>query len=189
MLDNIKFAAKTTTITLLACGASTVITFIQLVIFGTENSNLLMMNPLTSGYLHLGMAHLFSNAVILFLSLCSDVNREYNALKIFYITVLIELVYLPAEIAGVSEIAIGISGTGYFLLSRYLFSWKEKSHIGIGIALLLALIEFNGLFSKSVTEDSAHWVHLLGIAFGYFSIRPLGEKLTSFKLAIPQKKV
>jgi len=180
MLSNLKFAAKTTFVILLMCAASTLLTFIQLTLFGIEYSDLLMMNPLTSGYLHLSVVHLVSNAIILFLALCSDINKEYNALKIFYVTIIIEMIYLPVEIINLSQIAIGISGTGYFLVSRYFFNWKEKSWLGVCIVLLLTMVEFNGMFSTSSPDDSAHIVHLIGIVLGFISLAH--ERKKSFKL-------
>lgn len=181
IFSNLKFAAKTTAITLLVCGISTLLAFIELGVFGIDYSNLLTMNPLTSGYLHLGIVHLVSNTIILFLALCSDINRGYNALRIFYVTVLIELVYLPAEIAGISEIAIGISGTCYFLVSRYFLTWKEKSWMGICIVFLIAGTELDEMFSISSPDDSAHMVHIIGIMFAYFSL--VLERKRFFKLA------
>jgi hypothetical protein len=189
IFSNLKFAAKTTAITLLACGASTLLIFIELGIFGVDYSDLLTMNPLTSGYLHLGIVHLVSNAIILFLALCSDINRNYNALRIFYVTVLIELVYLPAELAGISEIAIGMSGTCYFLVSRYFLTWKEKPWMGICIVFLIVMTELNEMLSKSSTDNSAHMVHIIGVVFAYFSIHLTGEKLTQIKLTPTHKKV
>lgn len=185
MLSNIKFAAKTTFIILLMCGASTLLTFIQLTLFGIEHSNLLMMNPLTSGYLHLSVVHLVSNAIILFLALCSDTNKEFNAIKIFYVTIIIELIYLPVEIINLSQIAIGISGTGYFLVSRYFFSWKEKTGLGVCIIFLLTAVEINGMFPTSVPDDAAHLVHFIGIVLGYISF--VSERKNSFKLLNVQK--
>lgn len=175
LFSNLKFAVKTTAITILACGASTLLTFIGLGLFGIDYSDLLTMNPLTSGYLHLGIVHLISNTIILFLALCSDINKEYNAVRVFYITVLIELFYLPAEIAGISEIAIGMSGTCYFLVSRYFFTWKEKPWIGICIVFLIAGTEIEGMLSATSSDDSAHMVHIIGIMFAYFSL-VLGSK-------------
>lgn len=165
------------------CGASTLLTFIELTLFGIQNSDLLMMNPLTSGYLHLSVVHLISNTIILFFALCSDTNKEYNAMKIFYVTIIIELIYLPLEIVYPSQIAIGISGTGYFLVSRYFFSWKEKTWLGVCIIFLLTAVEINGMFSTSVPDDSAHLVHIIGIVFGFISLAH--ERKKSFKLVTP----
>lgn len=168
MRDNLKFAFKTIGIVILFCGASTLLTFIQLMIFGEDNSNLLMMNPLLSGYLHLSVPHFVSNMMLMFLALCSDVNQRYTALKIFYVTLIIEMIYLPIEVIELSQIAIGISGTCYFLISRFFFSWKQKAWLGASIAVALALIEFNGFFSAP--NDAAHGVHLIGILLGYLSL-------------------
>lgn len=175
--SNSKSAAKTTAITLLGCGASSLITFIQLGLFGLNYSDLLMMNPLTSGYLHIGLGHLASNMIVLFLALRLGINQGYNALKIFYITIGMELIYLPLEILEISQIAIGISGTCYFLVSRYFFSWQQKAWLGNSIILLLATIELNGIFSQSDSSDFAHIVHLIGIGFGYTSLILDREKI------------
>ena len=181
MRDNLKFAFKTTGLTALACGAATVLTFIQLMIVGEDNSNLLMMNPLLSGYLHLSIPHFASNMLLVFLALCSDINQKYPTLKIFYVTLVIEMIYLPLEVLGLSQIAIGISGTCYFLISRFFFSWREKAWLGASVAVVLALVEFNGFFSAP--DDAAHGVHLLGILLGFLSLSK--ERKTSPKL-LPQ---
>lgn len=181
MIGNLKFSLKNTGITILGCGAATVLTFIQLMIFGEDASNILMMNPFLSGYLHLSILHFASNSVLIFFALCSDTNRKYDALKILGITVLMELIYLPLEILDISRIAIGISGTGYFLLSRFFFNWKEKAWLGASIAVALTLIEFSGFFAGP--EDAAHGMHILGIALGYISL--LRERRYSLKL-LPQ---
>jgi hypothetical protein len=116
--------------------------------------------------------------ILIFLALCSRVNQGYGVLKIYAITFLMELIYLPLEIAEVSRIAIGISGTCYFLISRFFFSWKEKAWLGACIVIALASVEFWGFFYAA--DDAAHGVHIMGIIFGYFSIRR--EMRHSFKL-------
>ena len=181
MRDNLKFSLKTTGLTILACGAATVLTFIQIMIIGEDNSNLLMMNPLLSGYLHLSVPHFISNMLLIFLALCSDINQKYTLLKIFYVTLIIEMIYLPLEVLELSQIARGISGTCYFLISRFFFSWREKAWLGASIAVVLALIEFNGFFSAP--DDAAHGVHLLGIFLGFISLPR--ERKSSPKL-LPQ---
>ncbi len=182
MRENLKFAFKTTGLTMLACGAATILTFIQLMIVGEDNSNFLMLNPILGGYLHLSVPHFASNMFLLFLALCSDINQKYTPKKIFYITLIIELIYLPFELLEISQIAIGISGTCYFLISRFFFSWREKAWLGASIAVVLALIEFSGFFSAP--GDAAHGVHLLGILLGFLSL-PRESRSSTPKL-LPQ---
>lgn len=168
-MSSTSLSVKTTGMTILFCGAATFFIFIQVVIFGPKSSNLIMMNPLLSGYLHLSMTHFLLNMAILLVALLPEINRYYSPLKLFYITTIISLLYLPIEALGLTQVAIGISGTCYFLISRYLLSLKEKSSLGmLGIALL-ACIEISGFFGSP--DGAAHGVHLIGMALGFVSLK------------------
>lgn len=168
-MSNVSLSAKTTGITILFCGASTVFIFLQVVVFGINSSNLIMMNPLLSGYLHLSMQHFLLNMGILLLALIPEVNRYYSPLKIFYITTIISLLYLPIEALGLTEVAIGISGTCYFLISRYLLSLENKARLGMLGIVLLASIETWGLSGSP--DGAAHGVHLIGMFLGFISLK------------------
>ena len=168
-MSNVPLSAKTTGMTILFCGAATVFIFLQVVIFGINSSDLIMMNPFLSGYLHLSMEHFLLNMVILLLALIPEVNRYYSPLKIFYITTIISLLYLPIEALGFTEVAIGISGTCYFLISRYLLSLENKAWLGVPGIVLLACIETWGLSGSP--DGAAHGVHLIGMFLGFVSLR------------------
>ena len=168
-MANVSLSAKTTGITILCCGAATVFIFLQVLIFGINSSNFIMMNPFLSGYLHLSIEHFLLNMGILLLALLPEVNRYYSPLKIFYITTIISLLYLPIEALGFTEVAIGISGTCYFLISRYLLSLDNKARLGMLGIVLLACIETWGLSGSP--DGAAHGVHLIGIFLGLVSLR------------------
>ena len=168
-MSNVSLSAKTTGITILFCGAATVFIYLQLVIFGDNRSDLMMMNPLLSGYLHKEWQHFFFNMGILLLALLPGVNRYYSPLKIFYITTIISLLYLPIEALGFTKVAIGISGTCYFLISRYLLSLENKARLGMLGIVLLACIETWGLSGSP--DGAAHGVHLIGMFLGFISLR------------------
>lgn len=166
---NVFSSAKTTGVTILFCGAATAFIFIQIVIFGIKSSDFIMMNPFLSGYLHLSMEHFLLNMGILLLALLPEVNRYYSPLKIFYITTIISLLYLPIEVLGFTEVAIGTSGTCYFLISRYLLSLENKAWLGVSGIVLLACIETWEL--TGYPDGAAHGVHLIGMFLGFVSFR------------------
>ena len=169
MKSNIRGVAQTIGITISICIAATIL----MVISG--GGPLVIMNPFIKGYLHLGLEHFSTNVIILFLVLLSPANRSYNFKKIYIVTVAISLIYLPFEILGFSETSLGLSGTCYFLLSRYFFSWKERSRLGVFIITILALLELGASVNTSI-DKTAHFVHVLGIALGYLSIRYAHKK-------------
>lgn len=161
---NIKGPARTVGITVSICVVSTS----MLVIFG--NVPYILMNPFLKGYLHLSISHFSLNVLMLFVTLLAGVNRSYGFKNIYIITLLIFLIHLPLEMTGISQTALGLSGTCYFLLSRYFFSWKERSLLGVFIIGILALLELGASINMR-DEGTAHSVHIIGIVLGYLSIR------------------
>ena len=148
----------------------------------SDGSKMILMNPFLKGYLHVGFEHAVTNLIMLFAVLLAPVNREYDFKKIYWITLIISLLYLPTELSGISQTALGISGTCYFLLSRYFFSWKERSLLGVFIIGTIALLELGAGINPD-SSNSAHWVHLLGIALGCASIK-YGHKKILAKLGL-----
>lgn len=169
MENRIKEIAKTLGITVSMCIGATAL----MLIF--NGSQWVVMNPFIKGYLHLGIEHFSTNFFILFLVLLSPVNQSYDFRKIYKITLIISLIYLPLEILGLSETALGLSGTCYFLLSRYFFSWKERSRLGVFIISILALLELGASVNTSI-DKTAHLVHVIGIILGYISLRSAHKK-------------
>jgi hypothetical protein len=75
---------------------------------------------------------------------------------------------------------VGISGTCYYLLARYFFTWGNKKNLGKAIILILAAAE---LFAIAENDGAAHGVHLIGILFGYLSLKKsLEETLSNLPL-------
>jgi hypothetical protein len=169
MKSNIKEVARTLGITVAICIAATILMLIS------GGGQLVIMNPFIKGYLHLGLEHFSINMIILFLALLSPINESYDFKKIYKVTVVISLIYLPFEIGGFSETALGLSGTCYFLLSRYFFSWKERGPLGMLIITILALLELGASVNTSI-DKTAHFVHVLGIALGYLSLKYAHKK-------------
>jgi hypothetical protein len=147
---------------------------IVMVLFG--GGKIILMNPFVKGYLHVGFEHALTNFIMLFALLLAPINREYDFKKIYWVTLIISLLYLPTELLGVSQTALGLSGTCYFLLSRYFFSWKERSLLGAFIIGTIALLELGAGINPG-SSNSAHWVHLLGIALGWTSIKYRHKKI------------
>lgn len=164
MKSTIRDIAKTLGVVFVMCAIS------ELAWVISERNPLIEMNPFIKGYIHIGADHFLTNVAILFLALLSPVNKSYDFKKIYRITLIISLIYFPAELFGFSETALGLSGTCYFLLSRYFFSWKQRSQLGAFIIGILALLEL-GASINTPSDKTAHFVHVLGIALGYLSIR------------------
>lgn len=169
MKNRIKDIAKTLGIIFVMCLVS------EIVWIFSERSPFIEMNPFLKGYIHIGFEHFLTNMFILFLALLSPVNATYDFKRIYWITLTISLIYFPAELFGFSETALGLSGTCYFLLSRYFFSWKERSRLGVFIIAILALLEI-GAAINTPEDKTAHLVHVLGIALGYLSIKYTHKK-------------
>ena len=129
--------------------------------------NYIITIPLISGYLHVSLTHFFYNFVALFLFLLPTINNGYNYQDIYFITLMLSLLYLPFVILGFCEPAVGISGTCFFLLSRYLMSFNK-----IQFSLLfLSILIFLELYSIEPNDGVAHIVHFLGILTGCISIK------------------
>jgi len=168
MKNNLIKSAKTTGIVTLFCIASFVVFGLQIAIFGESFSNLLMMNPIISGFLHVGLSHFGCNIIVLFLILLAPINSSYDIKKIFWVTFVISILYLPFPIMGITPAAVGISGTCMFLMTRYFFTWKKYPKIGMAIILLIGISELANILD--VSDGTAHGVHVLGIILGYLSL-------------------
>ncbi len=180
MKERIKFSAKVTGITILFCIAALFVMGIGIAITGKGTETMNMMNPLISGYLHNGLPHFLLNMVLIFLALLAPINSSYDQYKIFWVTTIISFIYFPVELLGITLPAVGISGTCYYLLARYFFTWENKKNLGKAIILILAAAE---LFAIAENDGAAHGVHLIGILFGYLSLKkPLEEALSNLPL-------
>lgn len=167
MKENIKASARTTAFAILLSVAAFIIFAIELWIFPGLDSNTVSMNPFISGFMHGSLSHIGLNAFVLFFVLLSPVNSGYDIKKIAIVTTIISLIYLPVSVLGITKAAIGLSGTCYFLLSRYFFSWKRYKVLGCAIILFLAFAE--GL-ALPKGDGEAHGVHLIGILLGFITL-------------------
>lgn len=160
-------AAKTTGLAFAGCILSFIVFGIQLSIFGENLSNFLLMDPIISGFLHNGIAHFFLNIFLLFLFLLTSVNNNYDIQRIFWITFFLSVAYLPVSVSGLTEPAVGLSGTIYFLMIRWFCSWEKRRKLGIWIISSFLLFELTCLFDS---DGVAHGVHLLGASLGFLSL-------------------
>lgn len=161
-------ALRTLGLIVLACFASFMIHCMQMAILGDDAGNLSMSNPFISGFLHSTINHFITNMVILFLLLLPEVNRDYDFHKILWVTTILSFLYLPITILGITQPAIGISGTWFFLSSRYFLTWKRNPTIGKTIFWILLTAEIFGLTLPS--DGVAHFMHILGSVLGYLSL-------------------
>jgi len=137
-------------------------------LFGDSFAEKVMMIPFISGFIHAGFDHLALNLIMMFALLLPAVNRDYDIKRIFWLTFLISTLYLPLVILGLCPAAVGISGTAYFLLARYLWS-RERYSTAAKIFLVILIIGEIG--SMQDTPDIAHLVHFIGAVLGLVSLR------------------
>ncbi len=168
----ISSATKTSFLVILCTLASFCLFGIQLQIFGQFAANFILMEPIINGFLHTGFSHFAYNITGFFLLLLPLVNQPYEIRKIFKITFFISLIYLPIALLGIYQPAIGLSGTVYFLLTRWLLSW-EKQRFGLIILGFIIIGEASQLFQP---DNIAHGVHLIGVSLGYVSLNEKHRK-------------
>lgn len=159
---------RTLGLIVLCCLASFMIHCMQMAILGDGAGNLSMSNPFISGFLHSNVNHFITNIVILFLFLLPEVNWSYDFSKILWVTTILSFLYLPISIMGITQPAIGISGTWFFLSSRYFLTWSKNPVIGKTIFWVLLTAEIYGLTLPS--DGVAHIMHILGSVLGYLSL-------------------
>ena len=164
---NIK-ALKTTGLVTLACLAAFIIHGLQMLVLGDNAGNLSMSNPFISGFLHSNLNHFFTNIIILFLLLLPGINRDFDFNKILWVTTILSFLYLPITILGITQPAIGISGTWFFLSSRWFLSWNKNPTIGKTIFWILLAAESYSLLLPS--DGVAHIMHIFGSILGYISL-------------------
>jgi hypothetical protein len=75
--------------------------------------------------------------------------------------------YLPVALFGITDPAVGISGTVYFLMTRYFLSMDNKRLGG----LLLSGIILLELMSNTPESRIAYGVHYLGVLMGALSLK------------------
>jgi len=165
-ISKIKIASRTITQILFGCIAAFIISVIMYMIWEDYTEKIFILEPVLSGFLHTDFWHLSGNIFILFLLLLPDINENYRFKNIFLITLIISLAYLPFTFLGIAEEAVGLSGTVYFLMTRWLLSW---SYFKIGI-LLLMIICLGELVLLNDKDQIAHGVHLLGIGMAFLSV-------------------
>ena len=151
-----------------ACLAAFMVFIMQVLFWGEESSNLYMMNPLISGYLHADLSHFATNLLLLFLLMIPAINRSLNFKQLFYITTVLSILYLPISIAGLTPPAIGLSGTCCYLGGRYAWSHKKRGVLVKSFLILLICFELNNFMQP--LDGQAHLMHVLGMTAGVCSI-------------------
>lgn len=136
-------------------------------VLGFSNINYIITIPLISGYLHVDPFHFIYNFLSLYLFLLPRINRRYNYQDIYFITLMLSLLYLPLVITGFCEPAVGISGTCFFLLARYLMSLKPY-YLGLLLFIGVLFLEY---YASEPGDPIAHFVHYFGAILGCISLR------------------
>lgn len=147
----------------LACLLFSLLFFISSQI--TINQNI-SLSPFVSPFIHGDIFHLFTNLIFIFVSVLHPINQGYKLKEIYIISFFIALLYLPISLLEITPIAIGLSGTGYFLMSRACFNWGTT-----GKVIIIGLTISELFFLSDLEDGIAHGVHLIGIILGYISLK------------------
>lgn len=164
-IHRFKSAFTTTAFTSLVVILAFIVFGIFITIGGPQSVSFFLMMPFISGYLHAGIDHFAFNMLIIFLCMLSESNRDLDFKKIYWVTLFISLLYLPVALLGLTAPAIGISGTCYFMLTRYFLRWRRK-HWGVFLLLFLLLCERLG---STPDQNIAYWVHYIGVMLAIFT--------------------
>jgi membrane associated rhomboid family serine protease len=169
MLNRIKFSVKVTLQVLLVSLGAFFVFAIFLAIFGENAQRIVFLNPLINGFMHSGFEHILYNLLLIFLFLLADINRPYDINKIFWVTFLLSCTYLPIALLNITEPAIGVSGTCYFLMSRFFFTREKYKAFNYIIFGILIVAEISTIANN---DGIAHGVHLIGAVIGLISLNP-----------------
>jgi hypothetical protein len=141
--------------------------FIISAIIGHSAFHFLTILPLSSPVIHSSFSHFFQNFLMLFFFLLPTVNIAYNANYLLKIAFLLSLLYLPFVLLGFSDPVIGLSGLGYFLMSRFVLSNQSFRKLVIAFFVLIIIGELSLLGSS---DDIAHGFHLFSAGCGVLTV-------------------
>jgi hypothetical protein len=164
-IHRFKSAFATAAFTSLLVIISFIVFGLFIALFGSQSVNFWLMVPFISGYLHTGIDHFAFNMLVVFLCMLSETNRDMDYKKIYWVTLFISILYLPIALLGITAPAIGISGTCYFMMTRYFLRWRRK-HWGTFLLLFLLICE---RLSTTTDQAIAYWVHYIGVILGVFT--------------------
>lgn len=142
-----------------------------LAIFGEAGEMFIIINPVTSGFIHAGFEHLFYNLLLIFIFTLPELNSKYDINKLFWITFILSCAYLPISLLEYTRYSVGISGTCFFLMSRFFFSKDGPILLRILKISVFSLTILGEILGMNKAEDGiAHGVHLLGVLLGIITI-------------------
>ena len=79
----------------LAWVATFILSVIAKLIFGEASDSIMKYNPIINGFIHGDPSHLAMNLGLIFVFLIPEINQRFNFPKIFLITLIISVIYLP----------------------------------------------------------------------------------------------
>jgi hypothetical protein len=103
---------------------------------------------------------------MLFILILPPINRLYSTRQLILVAIAISVIYLPFVLFNISDPVVGLSGLGYFLLTRFVFSNHVYSRFFIVFFSLVIIGEF---FVIGSADDVAHGFHLFAAACGFVS--------------------
>lgn len=176
-LKRLKKPALNVLFIFLAWAATFILSVIAKLIFGEASDSIMNYNPIINGFIHGDPSHLATNLGLIFLFLIPEINQRFNFPKIFLITLIISVIYLPISfLFGIP--AVGISGTLYFMLSRACLN-KRNIFLYIFFVIMISPEIINIL---NTSDGAAHIVHIIGSVLGFISLHLENTKFYRYKL-------
>jgi hypothetical protein len=176
-LKRLKKPALNVLFIFLAWVATFILSVIAKLIFGEASDSIMNYNPIINGFIHGDPSHLATNLGLIFLFLIPEINQRFNFPKIFLITLIISVIYLPISfLFGIP--AVGISGTLYFMLSRACLN-KRNILLYIFFVIMISPEIINIL---NTSDGAAHIVHIIGSVLGFISLHLENTKFYRYKL-------
>lgn len=135
-------------------------------IIGESSFHFFTVFPLFTPFIHTSLSHFSENLIMLFILSLPPINRLYSTRQLILVAIAISVIYLPFVLFNISDPVVGLSGLGYFLLTRFVFSNHFYSRFFIVFFSLVIIGEF---FVIGSADDVAHGFHLFAAGCGFVS--------------------
>jgi hypothetical protein len=147
----------------LLCLAVNCLFFISSMLFGELGFQALTTLPATSPFIHASMTHFVENVIMLLVLMLPQVNSHFTIKELVLLAIGLALLYLPFVLLGFSVSVIGLSGLGYFLLTRFILA---NTFFRKTLLVLFTLLLLGELTLLGSADDVAHGFHLFAVLSG-----------------------
>lgn len=137
--------------------------FISSLLLGELGFQAITTLPVTSPFIHASITHFVENVLMLLVLMLAQVNSHFTVKELVSLSIGLALLYLPFVLLGFSVSVIGLSGLGYFLLTRFILA---NTFFRKTLLVLFALLILGELTLLGSPDDIAHGFHLFAVVCG-----------------------